>query len=69
MQSNRLWIAGFWVMFYFVSHPVKAQESGTSNDPVWQRADELVKKLALDETSVHSLKVSIQCRSGWWWLH
>lgn len=49
MQSNRLWIAVFLVTFYFASHPVKAQESGTSNDPAWKRADELLKKLTLDE--------------------
>jgi beta-glucosidase len=38
-----------FVTFFFASHPVNAQESGTSNDPAWQRSNELVKKLTLDE--------------------
>jgi beta-glucosidase len=49
MQSNRLWIALLFVTFFSASHPVNAQESRTPNDPAWQRSDELVKKLTLDE--------------------
>jgi beta-glucosidase len=51
MQSNRVWIAVFLVTLFSVSNArtMKAQESGTLNDPVWQRADELMKKLTLDE--------------------
>jgi beta-glucosidase len=51
MQSNRVWIAVLLVTIFPVSHTrtVKAQGSGTSIDPVWQRADELLKKLTLDE--------------------
>lgn len=49
MQSNRAWIAVLLVTSFLASPPVKAQESGTSNDPAWQRANDLVKKLTLDE--------------------
>ncbi len=49
MQSNRVWIAVLLVTMFSASHLVNAQESGTSNDLAWQRADELVKKLTLDE--------------------
>jgi beta-glucosidase len=49
IQSNRVWIAAFLVVIFSVSHPVNAQEIGTPNDLAWQRADELVKKLTLDE--------------------
>jgi beta-glucosidase len=49
MQSNRVWIAVLLVTSFLVSLPVKAQESGTPNDPAWQRANDLVKKLTLDE--------------------
>src|ERR1700691_3539757 len=49
MQSNRVWIAVLLVTSFLASPPVKARESGTSNDPTWQRASDLVKKLTLDE--------------------
>ncbi|HZC43859.1 MAG TPA: glycoside hydrolase family 3 C-terminal domain-containing protein, partial [Acidobacteriaceae bacterium] len=49
MQSNRMWIAVLLVAILSVSHSVKAQEGGPPNDPAWQRADELMKKLTLDE--------------------
>jgi beta-glucosidase len=49
MRSNRVWIAVLLVAIVSVSHSVKAQESGSPNDPAWQRADELMKKLTLDE--------------------
>ena len=49
MQSNRVRIAALLVTILSLSHPAKAQQSGTPNDPVWQRADELLKKLTLDE--------------------
>jgi beta-glucosidase len=49
MQSNPGWIAMLLVTFFLVSPPVKAQQTGTPNDPAWQRADDLVKKLTLDE--------------------
>ena len=49
MQSNREWIAVLLVTTFSVSHLAKAQASGTPNDPVWQRADELLKQLTLDE--------------------
>jgi beta-glucosidase len=49
MQSNRAWIAVLLVASFLVSPPVKAQESATPNSPAWQRANDLVKKLTLDE--------------------
>jgi len=51
MQPNRVWIAVLLVMFFAVSLTITAegQESGTPNDAVWRRADELLKKLTLDE--------------------
>lgn len=51
MQFNRVWIAMLLVTLFPVSHAktAKAQESETLNDPVWQRAEELLKKLTLDE--------------------
>jgi beta-glucosidase len=49
MQSNRVWIAVLLVTSFLVSLPVKAQESGAPNGLAWQRADDLVKKLTLDE--------------------
>jgi beta-glucosidase len=49
MQSNRVWIAVLLVTSFLVSPSVKARESETSNDPAWQRANDLVKKLTLDE--------------------
>lgn len=49
MQSNRLWIALLLVTSVLVSPAVKAQESGAAHDPAWQRANDLVKKLTLDE--------------------
>ena len=49
MQSNRVWIAVLLVTSFLASPPVKAQENETSNDPAWQRANDLVKKLTLDE--------------------
>jgi len=49
MQSNPGWIAMLLVTFLLVSPPVKVQQTGTPNDPAWQRADDLVKKLTLDE--------------------
>ena len=59
MQSNRAWIAVLLVTSFLVSLTVKAQQvkipevmaqqSATPNDPAWQRANDLVKKLTLDE--------------------
>jgi beta-glucosidase len=49
MQSNRVRIAVLLVTSFLASPPVKAQESETSNNPAWQRANDLVKKLTLDE--------------------
>ena len=49
MQSNRVWIAVLLGTSFLVSPSLKAQESGTPNDPAWQRANDLVKKLTLDE--------------------
>jgi hypothetical protein len=51
MQPNRVWIAVLLAMFFAVSLTItaEAQESGTPNDAVWRRADELLKKLTLDE--------------------
>jgi beta-glucosidase len=51
MQSNRVWTAVLLVTLSFVSNrkTMKAQESGTRNDLVGQRAEELLKKLTLDE--------------------
>jgi beta-glucosidase len=54
MKSNRAWIAVLLVTSFLVSLPVKAQQikaqqSATPNDPAWQRANDLVKKLTLDE--------------------
>jgi beta-glucosidase len=49
MQSNRVWIAVLLATSSLVSLPIKAQEIGTPNDPAWQRANDLVKKLTLDE--------------------
>ncbi len=51
MQSNHVRLAVLLVTLLLLSHTktVKAQESGTPNDPVWQRADDLLKKLTLDE--------------------
>jgi hypothetical protein len=45
MQPNRVWIAVLLVMFFAVSLTitVEAQESGTPNDAVWRRADELLR--------------------------
>src|SRR6202453_3715837 len=51
MQPNRVWIAVLLAMFFAVSLTItaEAQENGTPNDAVWRRADELLKKLTLDE--------------------
>jgi beta-glucosidase len=51
MQFNRLWILILLVTLCPVFHArtVKAQASETPHDPVWQRAEELLKKLTLDE--------------------
>jgi beta-glucosidase len=49
MQSNRVWIAVLLATSVFVSSSVKAQESGPLNTVSWQRANDLVKKLTLDE--------------------
>ena len=68
MQPNRVWIAVLLVMFFAVSLTITAegQESGTPNDAVWQRADELLKKLnSRREASVDSLQVSLQCLTRW----
>jgi hypothetical protein len=51
MQPNRVWIAVLLVMLFAVSLTMtaEAQESGAPNDAAWRRADELLKKLTLDE--------------------
>ncbi len=49
MQSNRVWIAVLLFAIFFLSHPVKAQENKAPEDPASQRAEELLKKLTLDE--------------------
>jgi beta-glucosidase len=49
MQSNRVWIAVLLVTIFSVSQLAKAQERGTPNDPVWQRAEKLLKQLTLNE--------------------
>ncbi|WP_254063652.1 glycoside hydrolase family 3 protein [Granulicella sp. S190] len=51
MQPNRVWIAVLLVMFFAVplTITVDAQEKGAPDDAVSRRADELLKKLTLDE--------------------
>jgi beta-glucosidase len=50
MQSNCKWVAMLLVTLIPVSPTAaKAQQNEASNDSVWQRADDLVKKLTLDE--------------------
>ena len=49
MQSNRVWIAVLLFAIFSLSYPVKAQENKAPEDPASQRAEELLKKLTLDE--------------------
>ena len=51
MQPNRVWIAVLLVVLFavFLTITAEAQESGAPNDAAWQRADELLRKLTLDE--------------------
>jgi beta-glucosidase len=51
MQINRVWIPILLVTLCSVFHAktVEAQASETLHDPAWQRAEELLKKLTLDE--------------------
>src|SRR6201996_346190 len=51
MQPNRVWIAVLLLIFFAVplTITVDAQEQGAPDDAVSRRADELLKKLTLDE--------------------
>ena len=49
MQSNRVGTAVLMFAIFSLSHPVKAQENKAPEDPASQRAEELLKKLTLDE--------------------
>ena len=49
MQSNRVWIAVLLFAIFSLSYPVKAQENKAPEERASQRAEELLKKLTLDE--------------------